>query len=201
MSSAAYYAANLEKVKAYNTVYYAVNRKKVKAGIAAYRAKYLEKVKIREAAYRAEHREEAKVRSAVHRKANPNCMIAWREEHREELKAYKRVYETTRRKTDIEFRIASNLRSRTTAAIRYGRKNGSAVRDLGISIPEFKVYIESLFMFGMSWGNYGREGWHLDHIIPLTRFNLTDREQFLKAAHYSNYQPLWAKDNIVKGNR
>jgi hypothetical protein len=48
----------------------------------------------------------------------------------------------------------------------------------------------------MSWDNYGK--WHLDHIIPLSSFDLTNREQFLKAAHYTNYQPLWAHENFMK---
>ena len=64
----------------------------------------------------------------------------------------------------------------------------------------FKDYIESLFQPGMTWENYGRRGWHLDHIIPLTHFDLTIRKQFLRACHYANLQPLWAKDNIKKSD-
>ncbi len=51
----------------------------------------------------------------------------------------------------------------------------------------------------MSWDNYGE--WHLDHIRPLSSFDIADRAQFLIAAHYTNYQPLWAADNISKGSR
>jgi hypothetical protein len=71
-----------------------------------------------------------------------------------------------------------------------GAKAGSAVRDLGCTIPELMVYLEARFQEGMSWENYG--AWHLDHIKPLVLFDLTDREQFLQAAHYTNLQPLWA---------
>ncbi len=58
------------------------------------------------------------------------------------------------------------------------------------------VYIETLFKEGMSWDNYG--AWHLDYIKSLVLFDLTGREQFLQAAHYTNLQPLWAADNISK---
>jgi len=49
----------------------------------------------------------------------------------------------------------------------------------------------------MNWENHGK--WHIDHRLPLKHFDLTDREQFLKAVNYTNLQPLWAFDNISKG--
>ena len=51
----------------------------------------------------------------------------------------------------------------------------------------------------MTWDNYGYDGWHLDHKTPLAAFDLTDREEFLQACHYTNYQPLWSLDNLRKG--
>jgi hypothetical protein len=53
----------------------------------------------------------------------------------------------------------------------------------------------------MNWDNYGRKGWHIDHIIPLSNFNLQDREQFLKANHFTNLQPLWAEENLQKSDK
>jgi hypothetical protein len=48
----------------------------------------------------------------------------------------------------------------------------------------------------MTWDNWTTDGWHIDHIKPLaSSFDLTDRKQFLEACHYTNLQPLWAKDN------
>ena len=52
----------------------------------------------------------------------------------------------------------------------------------------------------MSWENHSQTGWHIDHIKPLSRFDLSDREQFLEACHYSNLQPLWAEDNLSKSD-
>ena len=90
------------------------------------------------------------------------------------------------------------MRSGLHRGIKRNQKAGSAVSDLGCSIPEFKIYIESLFQKGMTWDNWSTHGWHLDHIIPLSSFDLTDREQFLIACNYKNLQPLWAKDNLKK---
>ena len=52
----------------------------------------------------------------------------------------------------------------------------------------------------MTWENYGRMGWHMDHIIPLANFDLTDRQQFLEACHYTNLQPLWWQENLMKSS-
>ena len=66
---------------------------------------------------------------------------------------------------------------------------------MSVETEEAKTYIASLFQKGMSWDNYGE--WHLDHIKPISL--ATTEEEVYKLCHYTNYQPLWAKDNIIKG--
>lgn len=68
---------------------------------------------------------------------------------------------------------------------------------LGIEFQEFRLYIESQFVDGMSWDNYGE--WHLDHRTPISW--ATTEEEAIKLCHYTNYQPLWAFENISKGNK
>jgi len=51
----------------------------------------------------------------------------------------------------------------------------------------------------MSWDNWTKDGWHIDHIIPLAAFDLTDREQVKQACHYTNLRPMWAEENLSKG--
>lgn len=101
----------------------------------------------------------------------------------------------------VERRISIILRSRLRMALKNNYKTGSAVQDLGCSINELMKYLESKFQDGMTWENYGQFGWHIDHIMPLSKFDLTKQSQIKKACHYTNLQPLWWKDNLVKGDR
>jgi hypothetical protein len=69
---------------------------------------------------------------------------------------------------------------------------------LGCSINFLKKYLEDRFKEGMLWRNYGIYGWHIDHIIPCYNFDLSKLEEQNKCFHYSNLQPLWAKENWSK---
>ena len=91
------------------------------------------------------------------------------------------------------------LRNRVKAALKHNYKSGSAVKDLGCSIADLKIFVENKFKDGMNWDNYGI--WHLDHIKPLSAYDLSDRKQFLEVCHYTNLQPMWGKDNQSKGNK
>lgn len=126
--------------------------------------------------------------------------------HKEEKKQYridnrdkKAAYETKRKKVDINYRLSSLIRSRIWRVVRKNTKLGSAVRDLGCTLGELKIHLEKQFTKGMNWNNQGK--WHIDHKIPLSKFDLIDREQFLKAVHFTNLQPLWAIDNIIKRDK
>jgi len=98
-------------------------------------------------------------------------------------------------------KIETKLRVRLNQALNGGGKIGSAVRSLGCSIEELKTHLASLFTLGMTHENRGRgDGkWCIDHIIPLDAFDLQDLEQFRIANHFTNLQPLWWRQNIVKG--
>lgn len=123
----------------------------------------------------------------------------WNKNNKYRRNAYLSLYNKKNRKENLTFRIKANLRTRLYCAIKRQQKNGSAVKDLGCTIEEFKNYIASKFLQNMSWDNYGE--WHLDHKKPLSSFDLTNKEEFLKACHYSNLQPLWAIDNLRKNDK
>lgn len=117
-----------------------------------------------------------------------------------------RLYNYKRIRKDICYKLGRNLRSRLYCAIKQNRR-GSAVCDLGCSINKLKIHLQMKFIrhptdgHYMSWDNYGKFGWHIDHIIPLSAFDLTNPEELKKACHYTNLQPLWWKDNVRKSNK
>lgn len=95
-----------------------------------------------------------------------------------------------------DFRMRHLLRTRLNSALS-NVSDGSGVKLLGCTIAQFKLHIESLWQPGMSWDNYAWE-WHLDHIIALGLFDLTDPAQLQQAAHYTNLQPLFTADHQRK---
>ena len=123
--------------------------------------------------------------------------------HKELLPRYKdRINKSSRirYKNDIQHRVKMALRNRIGRAIKLdsGRKLVKTMEMLGCDIAFFKEYIASKFTNGMDWGNYGE--WHIDHIIPCSYFDLSKPENQLKCFNYSNMQPLWAKDNLIKND-
>jgi len=52
----------------------------------------------------------------------------------------------------------------------------------------------------MSWENFGKDGWHVDHIYPLGRADLTDPVELLAAFNWRNCRPLWEAENMIKSD-
>lgn len=120
----------------------------------------------------------------------------WRKETQ-----YQNIYQRHRYKNDILYKLSNLMRSRTYCAlkVKYWTKNQTMSKYLGCSLDELKQHLEKQFQFGMNWDNYGFYGWHIDHIIPLSKAK-TKKELF-QLCHYTNLQPLWSRDNLVKSNK
>jgi len=189
-----YYQNHKEKIKKY----YQNNKEKILRKRKIYRDNNKEIIKVKNKIYYEKNKEKVNKRNKIYMKNLPKKQ---REMYQENYKLNRNKQTNHRRKTNINFKISCYLRSRLNKAIKGNYKSGSAVRDLGCSISELKTHLESKFQEGMSWSNWSRTGWHIDHIIPLDSFNLQNREEFLKAIHYTNLQPLWAEENIIKNNK
>jgi len=112
----------------------------------------------------------------------------------------KRKRDKERRKTDTQYKLKKNLRKRLRDALQGNSKSAPTLKLLGCTVEYLKNHLESQFTEGMGWDNYGFYGWHIDHIIPIDSFDLTDPAQQRECFHFSNLQPLWAEDNLIKGS-
>lgn len=117
----------------------------------------------------------------------------------DKVKVYRNKYKNNKRNTDFFYKLKYNTSNliRLSIAKKGYTKKSKTFEILGCSYEEFKVHIENQFIKGMSWDN--RSEWHLDHIYPVSLAK--DEEHLLKLNHYTNFQPLWAEDNIRKGNK
>lgn len=127
-----------------------------------------------------------------------NRSILYYYNNRDKKIEYQNKYSNQRIKTDELFKLLITLRKR----IRQIYKNKKFIRLsskilIGEELEFVKIYLENQFTDSMNWNNHGK--WHIDHIIPLSSANT--EEELIKLCHYSNLQPLWAKDNLSKGNK
>ena len=184
-----YYKENKERLKKVSLNIYYLNREKRKE----YRERYNKQ-------YYINNKEEIKLQKKQYYKSNIKIITEKRRENKHKHNLYSIEYNNKKRKTDINVKLTMLLRSRLSSAIKSNQKVGSAVRDLGCTIPYFKRYLENQFKEGMSWDNWSINGWHIDHQIPLSIVDLTNKEDLNQVCHYTNLQPMWAKDNLVKSN-
>jgi hypothetical protein len=116
-----------------------------------------------------------------------------------------KVKERTKRrmKSDINYRMRCKLRRRIANALKHvsADKHFNTMELIGCTVQEARAYIESKWLSGMSWDNHSTNGWHIDHIMPCAAFDLSIPEQQKRCFHYTNLQPLWAYDNLSKGDR
>jgi hypothetical protein len=158
-----------------------------------------------------------------YRENNKEKYKEWYNENREERNEYRKLYyeknknkilnqnkkQTLNKKIKFKIEYHTNpitkLKHRLSCRLREilkiknidKQKNFNNV--IGCSIIELKEHLESKFSNGMNWENHGLYGWHIDHIIPLSSANT--EEDLYKLCHYTNLQPLWAKDNLKKSNK
>jgi hypothetical protein len=174
--------AKIEK----NKKYYQENKERIDAKNLKWRKDNKEKSKIISLRYKQRHSERIKEMTKKYNDKN---------------KEYKKDYARLRSHTDINFKILRLLRTRIYLSLKRNSKSATTKELLGCSIPELKNWLEMQFTEGMTWENHGKNGWHIDHIIPCDAFDLSDSKQQKVCFNYRNLQPLWESDNIRKLNR
>jgi hypothetical protein len=173
--------------------------------------------KVRE---RYNNSEEERIKKALYRKENKEHRIELNKKYyyqdiekgrvkgrriysknKEEVNTRRRLVHAERIKTDPRYRVAKNMRRRINHVLRGKIKSGKTIELLGCSPEEFIIYLTPLLKPGMTIDKISTDEIHLDHIIPICMFDLLDEEQQRKCFHYTNYQPLWAVENLSKNRR
>lgn len=121
--------------------------------------------------------------------------IEYRNRNKRRIQEYKKNWEQKNRDNPIR-KIKTNLRRRVMHVLKGNLKADKTFALIGCTAEEFKRHLESLWLPGMSWENYGE--WHIDHIRECFRFDLSDPEQQRICFHYTNQRPLWKRDNLTR---
>lgn len=158
--------------------------------------------------YKDKNKNILKLKNKEYREKNSNSIKKWRLENEEYLKKYRkenrlnfRLYVKRRSENEPIFRFKNNVRRLILHSFKRGKKNFKKIDRteviLGCTIEHFISHISEKLKDGMSFENHGK--WHIDHIIPLACANT--EEEVIKLNHYTNFQPLWAKENLSKGKK
>ena len=216
-ASREYHDKHKEELNAYCRVYNVKHKERLKVYNKIYNDAHKEEQKARRKVYNDAHREEQKVYSKLYRKKNKEkCKLydkLYAETHRKERRAAAdaRSKETNiqrrhRRKTDAGYKLNENISRAIYRSLKRnnGNKNGRHWETLvGFTVKQLKKHLEKLFAVGMTWDNYGKLGWEIDHRIPISVHNFMNPEHrdFRRCWSLSNLQPLWGKKNREKHNK
>lgn len=173
--------------------YYANNREKCKLSNKKSLAKALEK-------------NPDVIRDKIRRwrEKNPDYDTKWRLKVIDRERERTREYAARKRSDNPRAKIDNSMSCGVRGSLVRGTKRGQKWEKLvGYTTSDLMEHLERQFLPGMTWENYGRGGWHVDHVIPKSVFNYTDPTHidFKKAWALSNLQPLWESDNLSKQDK
>ena len=195
-----YYINNKEKIKESNKNYYENNKENISKSAKIYYEENKEVIKSKVKTHRNNNIINAKILEKKYRESNPKKIKERKEIFKKKNPTYHNDYLKKRRENDVLYKLISLNRNRIRTFI----KNKNITKqnktfDIVGCTPEFlKEHIEKQFTEGMSWTLMGKYI-HIDHIIPLS--SAKTEEEIYKLCHYTNLQPLWAKDNLRKSNK
>ena len=160
-------------VNKYNKEYYLKNKDKIKINVLNYSKENYKKITEKNKVYYLKNKDKIIKKTSSYRKE--------------------------RISNDYLFKLICLARTRIWQSFKNNgfTKSSKTYKLLGCTFEEFKEHLEKQFKDGMSWENQGK--WHLDHIHPVSLAKT--EEEIIKLNHYTNFQPLWAEENIRKGNR
>jgi hypothetical protein len=163
---------------------------------AEWRNKNRDKLRKQSREYYQRHIEKERLRATIknhkRRKENP-----------EREKEYCKKSDT-KRMSNTMIKLHRYIGNHVRYSLINGKKKNKKLEDiLDFSVESLKKHLEKQFQDGMTWENYGKYGWHIDHIIPVSVFNYETQDDidFKRCWALNNLQPMWAIDNIRKHNK
>jgi hypothetical protein len=202
-----YNKENSEKVALVKKKYYNTNKEIILEKSRAYRQKNENILRERQLKYRKLNSEKISEHKRQYYSDNKEKITEkneiWRCNNLDKVRIRRKFYQKRRRWSDPIYRFIHNIRVNIITSFKRGaktfNKNSKTTEILGCSWETFKEHIESKFTIEMNWDNHGQFGWHLDHIIPIS--SAKTLEDIEKLCHYTNYQPLWWRDNLEKSDK
>lgn len=175
-------AKSREEIREYHRAWSAKNKDRIRQYVQKRRTDHLDDVRAESSRSQKKHRDRVN-----------SYKRAWRKANKE------RITQSITSEQRINITISANIRSHL-----YGKKNGGHWEKLvGYTLEELIQHLSDHFVDGMSWENYGKYGWHIDHIIPMSAFNFETPFDidFKRCWSLGNLRPLWAEDNLKKCNK
>lgn len=177
----------------YNKQYWQDTKKEQSEKSKKWREENPEKVKENMKKWLKENKEYKKQKDKEYKEAH-------KEQYRETQRKWARDnYQKLKEEGGAKF-VSHKLKSNIGRRIREilgQKKSERCVKYVGCSIEELRTHLETTFLEGMSWENYGTK-WHIDHRLPCGAFDMNDENERLACFYYKNLQALWAADNIRK---
>jgi len=203
------YEKNKEYFQKYFEEYYKKNKDKLKEYQKERRANLTQeqkdKINLLQRRWRKDNLEKVrrKQREYYYKNRERRLFLKKRYEikNKENISLKRRIYEKERKNKDSLYNLMKKIRVRMRRFLKSKniRKDNSIMKIIGCNLKELKNHLESQFTKNMSWDLYNKGYIHTDHIIPLSTGK--NEEEIYKLCHYSNLQPLWANENITKGNK
>lgn len=137
-----------------------------------------------------------------YRKTEKNKEYNSKRSKTEKYKETRNKRQRERYKEDLHYKLYTRIRSSLIKNLKRGSKKSKSLEYLGCDVESWKEHLEKLFDDNMNWDNYG-DYWDIDHIKPLSSFDLSNQDEIKEAFNYKNTQPLESfynrhikKDNI-----
>jgi hypothetical protein len=205
------YEENKEKIREARRKWWEEHREERNEYAKKWRLTNKEWVREREKKWRENNKDKIRKNSRRYYLAHIDEMLEKHREYQErrqknnteEVREYRRKMSRKIRSTP-KGKINNTMSRSIAEALKSGSKAGRRWETLvDFTAEQLRKHLEKRFKDGMTWESYGKDGWHIDHIIPISVFNFESPEDidFKRCWALKNLQPMWAEENMAKGNK